>query len=942
MAKKFDFLSPGVEIREIDQSFIPAQSEAEGPIIIGRTRKGPANKPVKVNNLDDFVSVFGLPVAGGNGVQGDMWRDGNMSGPTYASYAAQAWLASENSPVVMVRIAGEQHTDATAGFAGWTLGGAATNDIATNKTAYGLFLIPSSSANNDQEGQLAAVFYATEGAVTLSGSNVGTDGEWIAGLVPSIADNGEFKMIIRDDSDNNLQELAFNFNRSSSKYIRSVFNTNPQLTNADTIEATQRKTYWLGESFTRVAEDLGADDAAAGDVYGIVLPLQSGSAEAGNWAYHSEGAKEAFSGWVFSQQEKGASDLFRFKSLHVGEDIQKDYMIGIENIREPSNPLANPYGTFTVTVKTIGGETVERYTGCNLNPSSQDYIGARIGDQYQVWSDTDRRYRTYGDFQNQSNIIYVELKQFVKDGGAQGHLPAGFFGPVRPKGFDLVSGSSAAKPFGAPLGADFTDAFVQGSGSAAGYAANNSEFASLVANFTGSFKFPSIPLRVSGTDGGAPDPFRAYWGIRPKISTASNTNDADYCDYVRALHKGAVSSAGAPVDTDVYEYSFTFRLDDIVTGSGNTVYHLEGEYDAGNSFTAQSNKTFGDLLDLGVSQFLMPLHGGFEGWDITEKEPLRIANINTGTNLTNYAKYSINKAIDSVMDSEVVPGNLILAPGIYEPSITQRLVTVAETRKDALAIIDLENDYIPSAERLDDATDEESLGDVAEAISSLKGRALNSSYACAFYPWVQIADNLNNGKLVWIPSSVAALGAMARSQAQSELWFAPAGFNRGGLGFLGGSRGPKVLQARQRLDSKERDLLYEVNINPIATFPAEGVVIFGQKTLQASESALDRINVRRLLLYLKSRVSEISRNLLFDQNVQSTWNRFKAEVNPVLSDTRARFGLSDYKLILDETTTTADLVDRNIMYAKIYIKPARAIEYIVVDFVITKTGADFV
>jgi len=137
-------------------------------------------------------------------------------------------------------------------------------------------------------------------------------------------------------------------------------------------------------------------------------------------------------------------------------------------------------------------------------------------------------------------------------------------------------------------------------------------------------------------------------------------------------------------------------------------------------------------------------------------------------------------------------------------------------------------------------------------------------------------------------------------------------------------------------------LLYEVNINPIATFPAEGVVIFGQKTLQAGQSALDRINVRRLVLYLKSEVSKISRNLLFDQNVQSTWNRFKGQVNPLLSSVSARFGLSDYKLILDDTTTTADLIDRNIMYAKIYIKPARAIEYIVVDFVITRTGADFV
>ena len=141
MAKKFDFLSPGVEIREIDQSFIPAQPDAMGPIIIGRTRKGPANKPVKVKNLDDFVSVFGLPVAGGNGTQGDVWREGNTVGPTYASYAAQAWLASEESPVTMVRIAGEQHSQANAaGYAGWQVGANAIAATGNNSTAYGLFV----------------------------------------------------------------------------------------------------------------------------------------------------------------------------------------------------------------------------------------------------------------------------------------------------------------------------------------------------------------------------------------------------------------------------------------------------------------------------------------------------------------------------------------------------------------------------------------------------------------------------------------------------------------------------------------------------------------------------------------------------------------------------------------------------------------------------------
>ena len=161
MAKKFDFLSPGIEIREIDQSFLPQEAEALGPIIIGRTRKGPANKPVKVRNLDDFVSVFGLPIPGGNGVQGDMWRDGNMTGPTYASYAAQAWLASEQSPVTIVRLSGEQSTNATtdAERAGWKLDGNPNALIASNSTAYGLFLIASSSTNQDQTGSLAAVFF---------------------------------------------------------------------------------------------------------------------------------------------------------------------------------------------------------------------------------------------------------------------------------------------------------------------------------------------------------------------------------------------------------------------------------------------------------------------------------------------------------------------------------------------------------------------------------------------------------------------------------------------------------------------------------------------------------------------------------------------------------------------------------------------------------------
>jgi hypothetical protein len=1071
MAKKFDFLSPGIEIREIDQSFLPQEAEAAGPIIIGRTRKGPANKPVRIRNLDDYVSVFGLPIPGGAGPQGDVWRDGNTSGPTYASYAAQAWLASENSPVTVVRIAGDQHPDATdAGKAGWSLDGDISTDRASNSTAYGLFLIASGAADAMTTGSLAAVLYANEGYLALSGANAaGTDVEEAGTFVKSVDSNSTFKLVVGDAS-SGKKTYDINFSRNSSKYIRTVLNTNPQLTNSETIPSAQQETYWLGESFAREIEDLNLHNNAEGATYGVLLPLQSGSASTYNWGAHREAAAEAGTGWVISQKEKNQVDLFRLKSLHVGEDIQKDYMIAIENISAPANPVVNPYGSFTVSVKNVSGQTVERYVNVNFNPSSPDYIAKRIGDQYMEWSETDRRYRTYGDFQNQSNIVYVELKQFIKDGGGQGFLPAGFKGPVRPKGFTLAFSSKGAQVLGDSVNSgtfasnviadpstpvahsqtiivsvggstvltittdtgatytatptltgathtlglqgqstaeqvytalahllnqlddvsatnnagtsvtitadivaestydilvtgtyisgghasstptsgvdsdDFAGAFVKGNASMPVAGGDSNNFVSGPTNFTASFLFPSLALRGDGTEGGAPDPYRAYYGIRPKISTTSNTNDPDYCDYLRRLPAGIDNN----VASGDFEQSFTFTLDDLVilTGS-NSVTYTEGSYDlgsgsTGSSFTVSSG-SFADLLNLNVRQFLMPLHGGFDGFDVTEKEPLRDDLISTTRNdRADYIHYTINKALDSVADPEVVPANMLMIPGIRKPVITDRVIDLAERRKDVLAIVDLEGDYKPLAERRTADTDASSLGSVSTAVSNIKQRNLNSSYACAFYPWVQAADNLNGGNLVWLPPSVAALGAFGRSEAQSELWFAPAGFNRGGLGSLGGARGPKVLQARQRLDSKERDLLYEVNINPIATFPAEGVVIFGQKTLQADASALDRINVRRLLLFLKAEVAGISRNLLFDQNVESTWNRFKAQVEPILSSTKSRFGLSDYKLILDDTTTTADLIDRNIMYAKIYIKPARAIEYIVVDFVITNTGADFV
>ena len=282
--------------------------------------------------------------------------------------------------------------------------------------------------------------------------------------------------------------------------------------------------------------------------------------------------------------------------------------------------------------------------------------------------------------------------------------------------------------------------------------------------------------------------------------------------------------------------------------------------------------------------------------------------------------------------------NLLLVPGLTNDPLTTHMINVCEERADAMALIDLSDVYTPSHEQYQSSASARLGSGVDTVAQALKDRRIDSSYGATFYPWVQTRDE-STGRLLWVPPSVAMLGVLASSQAASHLWFAPAGFNRGGLS--DGAAGIPITNVTERLTSKERDKLYESKINPIASFPSSGIVAFGQKTLQERQSALDRINVRRLVIYLKKQISVLSTQVLFEQNVQSTWNRFKSLVEPFLANVKVQFGITDYRLILDETTTTADLIDQNIMYAKIMVKPARAIEYIAIDFVVASTGASF-
>ncbi len=972
--EKYKLISPGVAIQEIDNSQTPKKSDKIGPIVIGRAQRGPGMRPVKVESFSEWVQIFGDPVAGGQG--GDVWREGNKTAPMYGAYAAQAYLRN-NSPLTYVRLLGTQHTNATtAGEAGFETKDAAgvsngLDNVDAGGGAYGLFIIDSGSGDSlgstrdpaPTTGALAAVWYFNEGSITLTGSSRSNTSTATASgsaiLIKSLGSNKEFKAIIRNAQGNVVNTTTFNFNINSPKYIRKVFNTNPTLTNPDISLGANTASYWLGQTYERHLDTYVT--GGTGENYGIILGLKgdSGTKEGGDFRF---GAQAAQSGWFFSQdlsvvsggsnsyQPQSMTKLFKFHCLDTGEWTQQNIKISIQDIKASTNP-ADPYGTFTVILRRAQDsdnsiQAIERYSGCNLNPNSINYIARKIGDRYVTWDDTDRRFREYGNYDNRSKFVRVEMNTDVQAGGVNVEvLPFGVFGPIRPLGFAIIGGADAFQNYGVSAdGNDFSAAFVKG---ATGDICRSGVTGSDVVNagssslgyhtYTGSFLFPSLPLRVSSSDGNLSNPQDAYFGISTALNNSTTRFDVGYGDLIRPLPVGFDTFAATAGET---EHSFIFSLDDLSGSSLSSLHavYVSGSRAAGTSITAADATNYKKVLTSGFDRFTAPLFGGFDGLDITEKEPFNNTDLEGGTELTNYAYNSVKRAVDSVRDPEVVESNVMAMPGITNESLTLHMLNVCEERADSLAIIDLKGGFIPSTENTNGDNAAGNRGDVDTTISNLQQRGINSSYGCAYYPWVQIRDTVNDAVL-WAPPSIVALGTMGSSETKSEIWFAPAGFTRGGL--TEGSAGVPVLGVREQLTVKQRDKLYAANINPIAKFPNEGIVIFGNKTLQVTPSALDRINVRRLLIYLKKEVSRMAATILFSQNTKETWARFRSKVEPFMRSVQVRLGVTEWLFKLDESTTDASAIDQNLLYAILYLKPAKSIEFIAIDFNITNSGASF-
>lgn len=338
-----------------------------------------------------------------------------------------------------------------------------------------------------------------------------------------------------------------------------------------------------------------------------------------------------------------------------------------------------------------------------------------------------------------------------------------------------------------------------------------------------------------------------------------------------------------------------------------------------------SGSTFAGVDISNILKFTVGFQGGFDGDD-----PAVVKNV--GANITPTNVFGLNcataasngsiayiKALNTVANADELDVNLIVTPGINvtdHSAVINKVIEVAEDRGDAFAIVD-------------PVTYGNSLG---AAVNAITQAGLDTNYAAAYWPWVKILDTDKN-KPVWVPPSAVLPRVFANTDNVAYEWFAPAGLNRGGL--------REVIDVERKLAQADRDDLYDNRINAIATFPNQGVCVWGQKTLQAAPSALDRINVRRLLIALKKFIASSSRYLVFENNTTETRQRFLNIVTPYLETVKSRQGLYAYRVIMDETNNTPDVIDRNEMYGQIYIQPAKAAEFIVLDFNILPTGATF-
>jgi hypothetical protein len=679
----------------------------------------------------------------------------------------------------------------------------------------------------------------------------------------------------------------------------------------------------------------------------------SGSTTAPNFENFEDRFRTARSPWVTSQLFGGKpQNLFKVHTLSDGADSNGRYKISIENIA-PSLSDTYLYGKFDLLIRDGGDtdksrEVLEQWRNLSLDPNADNYIARVIGDYNTFYnfqaSDGEQKIVVEGEYPNNSKYIRIEIASGVNDQNVDATaLPIGFRGSQHL----MISGT-------APMGA-YSDA--------GNLIATNPWF---------KLAQPPVPMRRNvsrGASGNTIGDRQFYWGVQfEKVISISESNASfvpddsivSFTRYLPNFHTDwqnvvvrdnedtTDTAANGIIDADRYNNNL-FSLEKIKVPyiSASNLPDMNNLDDwvyvrAGGITTDTVNftkaLTVSDLQDPTVRQaakFSFFVEGGYDGVRIFDRNTQYMNNIAVVQELQNGNRLLSNgptvkafeRALSVMNDTSEIDVQILTVPGIRHKYLTDQALAVAENRFDAIYLMDIEEKDTQNATIVGG---QDQIVSVRNTVNTFRDRGLNSSFGAAYFPNVIIRDSLSN-VIREVAPSVAVLGAFSRNDAVAFPWFAPAGFSRGAL--------ETTQEASVKLSRNNMDDLYQVNINPLVAFPgSEGTVVWGQKTLFASPSALERVNVRRLMLSLRRQIRKIANRFLFEPNRESTLARFQQLCQPVLKRIQDQQGVEAYLVKIDTTTTTTVDIENKTIRGKIYVVPVRTLEFLDLSFVLTNRG----
>jgi len=758
----------------------------------------------------------------------------------------------------------------------------------------------------------------------------------------------------------NKNVYTCSFDPQADNYFAKVLNTDPSK-----IEELGHYLYahWDIEKTVAIPSNSGllrTNAAIAGTSYSNMIGFLAAqpSSAATNYENFKSRFKTAKTPWMVSQFYSSSNkstrpslsadktyDLFKLHILDDGEVGNDLYRLLVSDLRHENND----FGSFTLTLErfssdSVTGTPVISWKQLNLDPSHRNYIGRVIGDKYTYYdfdaSSNRQRLRTKGTYEVKNKYVRVELSDTLKRGDQPiDALPAGF------KGHGYLDTTT--------LG--FTEPAASAEAQLVYSGANNAKIDKLATAKVLPLQYvDSISRKIVGTTLEASS--ELAWGV--KFGIKKNVDLTDPKELSENEFNKSIASWAKFFPTaifkegdnaDSFQKSF-FSLEKIliptsgidatdtvsITSWDNAVYKRDTSFDpsVGNErfVTISSDAKGGNVKYL---KFRCMFQGGFDGVNIFDKEKSELSGIassregrdETGASkITGPTVMSYRKAVDVLTDKSAAEFQLIAIPGQRTSSVTDYAITSCETRFDAMLILDID-EYDESNSVIESA---DGLPHVSNTRKKFEDRLLDTSFAAAYFPNILIRRT-SDGAPLEVPPSVAMIGVMSRSDALEAPWFAPAGLSRG---TLINSIDSKVQMNRDLLDD-----LYDADINPIyvpAGRPGE-VYAFGQKTLLQSQSALDRINVRRLLIDLRRKVRKVGEKLLFEPNRASTLERFSSLVEPIMQDVQRRRGVVRYKVQIDTSTTTQNDIENNTIRGKIFLQPTKSVEFISLDFVVANT-----